>query len=184
MQGLVKFKSEFPSVKTKKINQALKKGKRFIRKSQRDDGSWYGSWAVCFTYGTWFGIEGLLAAGEDKNSPEIVKACEFLVSKQKPDGSWGESFESCIQKKYIEHDEGQLVNTAWALLGLMAANYPNKQLVEKGIKFLLNMQEENGDWPQQAISGVFNGSCMITYTSYRNIFPLWALGRFVNNYQP
>lgn len=53
----------------------------------------YGSWAVCFTYGTWFGVKGLIAAGRTfKNSPAIRKACDFLMSKELPFGGWGESY--------------------------------------------------------------------------------------------
>lgn len=53
----------------------------------------YGSWAVCFTYGTWFGVKGLVAAGRTfKNSPAITKACDFLLSKELPSGGWGESY--------------------------------------------------------------------------------------------
>jgi len=184
IQGLKKFTTEFPDYKPMEISKALKQGTTFLKTKQFPDGSWYGSWAVCFTYGTWFGIEGLLAGGERKKAPEIVKACKFLESKQREDGSWGESYLSCINEKYEEHEQGQVVNTAWALLGLMAAGFPEKRVVEKGIEFLINSQQEDGDWEQQAISGVFNGSCMITYSNYRNIFPLWALGRYVNNYQP
>lgn len=59
----------------------------------------YGSWAVCFTYGTWFGVKGLEAAGKTlKNSPTVAKACEFLLSKQLPSGGWGESYLSCQDK--------------------------------------------------------------------------------------
>ncbi len=35
-----------------------------------------------------------------------------------------------------------------------------------------------GDWEQEGITGVFNRNCGITYSQYRNIFPLWALGRY------
>lgn len=59
----------------------------------------YGSWGVCFTYGTWFGVKGLVAVGKTlKNSPTVAKACEFLLSKQQPSGGWGESYLSCQDK--------------------------------------------------------------------------------------
>lgn len=186
MQSLAEFKKHVPDYKRTAIETALSNGAQFLKSEQRSDGSWYGSWAVCFTYGTWFGVEGLLAAGEkgfdssgNNASSSITKACDFLLSKQNMDGGWGESFESCLKKQYIPHKESQVVNTAWAVMTLMAANHPNKNAVQKGIKFLLKMQEANGDFPQQAISGVFNHSCMITYTSYRNVFPIWALGRYL-----
>jgi lanosterol synthase len=178
IQALVKFQKRFPEYRREEIEKAVKNGAKFICSKQRQDGSWYGSWAVCFTYGTWFGVEGLLAAGYSPNSKEIQAACQFLVSKQNTDGGWGESFDSCLTKEYVPHKESQIVNTSWALLTLMAANYPNKTVIERGIEYLLSMQQANGDFPQQSISGVFNHSCGITYTSYRNVFPIWALGRW------
>jgi len=63
-----------------------------VKNAQRDDGSWFGSWGVCFTYATWFGVESLASCGETfDNSDHIKRACLFLVGKQKPDGGWGES---------------------------------------------------------------------------------------------
>lgn len=170
------------------IIQSMKKGIDFIRKEQREDGSWYGSWAVCFTYGTWFGVEALMHASVPSyaaGNPDMAirKSCEFLVSKQNADGGWGESYKSCVYKKYVPHSESQVVNTAWALLTLMAAEYPDEQVIQSGIKYLMNMQDEKGDWPQQGISGVFNHNCMITYTAYRNVFPIWALARYTSKYK-
>ena len=186
MQGLRKFTETYPEHKNKEIQSALHRGVDFIKSVQRTDGSWYGSWGVCFTYGTWFGIEGLLAGGEQGYNGEvsdtIKDACEFLAGKQRTDGSWGESYLSCVQKEYIEHEEGQVINTAWALLGLLAAHYPDKKVIEKGINYLIEKQLPSGDWDQEGISGVFNGNCMEVYTSYRNVFPLWALGRYANKY--
>ncbi|NNC96012.1 MAG: terpene cyclase/mutase family protein [Chitinophagales bacterium] len=187
MQGLKKFNDNFPGYKAEEIKTAIKNGNSFIKDKQRNDGSWYGSWGVCFTYATWFGIEGLLASGasaydSENPSKEIVKACKFLLSKKKADGSWGESFESCVTKEYVQHSDGQVVNTAWALLGLMAAQHPDKSAIKRGIEFILSRQQDNGDWPQEGISGVFNGNCMITYTAYRNVFPLWAIARYFHNY--
>jgi squalene/oxidosqualene cyclase-like protein len=186
MQGLQKFNEAYPEHRKQEIKQSIHSGLQFIKSIQREDGSWYGSWGVCFTYGTWFGIEGLVIGGENTYTQEPVsrplkKACDFLISKQREDGSWGESFQSCVQKEYIEHEEGQVINTAWALLGLMAAKYPDIKLIEKGINYLIQKQQPNGDWEQEGISGVFNGNCMEVYTSYRNVFPLWALGRFARS---
>ena len=186
MQGLKEFAKNHDYRKAE-IEKALKKGAEFVKNKQDTDGSWYGCWGVCYTYGTWFGIEGLLCGGESgydslAPSPSIKKACEFLVSKQNEDGSWGESFESCVQHKYIQHEDGQIINTAWALLGLMKAKFPEQNVIEKGVKFIISRQEATGDFPQEGISGVFNGNCMETYTSYRNIFPLWALARYHKMY--
>lgn len=186
IQGLKTFAKYFPDYRSEEIKKAIEKGGLFISQKQRADGSFYGSWAVCFCYGTWFGVEGLLAAGRNPYgsprgvSPEISKACGFLVEKQLPDGGWGEHFESCLKKEYISTTQGQVINTAWALLALMAANYPDRTVVERGIDFLKSRMKADGDFPQEAISGLFNHNCMITYTSYRNVFPIWALNRYLN----
>jgi squalene/oxidosqualene cyclase-like protein len=183
LQGLIKFRSLYDDYRKEEMDEAIRRGNAFLKSIQREDGSWMGSWAVCFTYATWFGIEGLLATGEkdcmmSKTKNHIVKACEFLLSIQKEDGGWGEHFESCVQKRYVEHPESQVPNTAWAVLALMAAKHPNKEAIERGIQFILSKQDSWGDFPQQQISGVFNFNCMITYTAYRNVFPLWALSRY------
>ena len=67
---------------------------KYILKAQRKDGSWFGSWAICFTYAIMFALESLSLAGKNcSNSKEVRKACEFLIGKQKEDGGWGETFE-------------------------------------------------------------------------------------------
>jgi cycloartenol synthase len=77
----------------------------------------YGSWGVCFTYAAWFGVDGLVAAGETwRSCPSIVKCCEFLLDKQRDDGGWGESYLSCQDKVYSqlpEDEPSHVVNTAW-----------------------------------------------------------------------
>lgn len=77
-----------------------------------------------------------------------------------------------------------VVNTAWALLALMAAECPEIDEVRRGIDYLTSQQLPNGDWPQEGIAGVFNRACGISYTQYRNIFPMWALARFARRYGP
>jgi squalene cyclase len=77
-----------------------------------------------------------------------------------------------------------VVNTAWALMALMAAECEDSDAVVRGINYLVSRQMSTGEWPQEGISGVFNRACGITYTAYRNIFPIWALGRFTTEYEP
>eukprot|EP00126_Sphaerothecum_destruens_P005426 Sdes_comp18756_c0_seq4m9147 len=96
IQALHEFHQQYPHHRSKEISAALAEGAHVIRSMQRDDGSWEGSWGVCFTYGTWFGIEGLACLGETYEhggaTEAIKKACCFLVEKQRQDGGWGESF--------------------------------------------------------------------------------------------
>ena len=195
---LIDFQQQFPEHRTLDIQHAISQGRSFVRDIQRPDGSWYGSWACCFTYGTWFGIEALVygatdvdADGEEigdqsvyKSLP-VQKAVSFLLNKQNNNGGWGEDFTSCYDKQYALHGAkvygtggSSVPHTSWALLALMAAKCEDYEAIERGIYFLREMQRDNGDWPQEGISGVFNRACGITYTQYRNVFSLWSLGRF------
>lgn len=186
--ALLEIQDAYPAYKTGEIREAISAGLGFILERQRADGSWYGGWAVCFTYATWFGVEALSKArGKGHHDDAVLaasidKACAFLVGRQKADGGWGETFESCSKLVYTEAAVSQTVNTAWALLALMAAGFSDKRVVEAGIEVLLNRQTDMGDWPQENISGVFNYNCMITYANYRNIFPIWALSRYCSRY--
>lgn len=186
LQTLSHFHHHYPNHRPQEIKSTIDKAINFIRSIQREDGSWEGCWAICFTYGNWFGLEALAAIGEnydDKTeSSHMKKACEFLVQKQRSDGGWGESYLSCVERRYVEHETSQIVNTAWAVLGLMAAKYPNRSVIEKGIQFLISSQLSSGDWPFEEIKGVFNKNCMIEYPNYKNAFPIWALGRYARLY--
>uniref|UniRef100_A0A8B9UPD9 Terpene cyclase/mutase family member n=1 Tax=Anas zonorhyncha TaxID=75864 RepID=A0A8B9UPD9_9AVES len=182
MQALRHFQETYPEHRAPEIRNTLQKGLDFCRKKQRADGSWEGSWGVCFTYGTWFGLEAFACMQykycDGVACREVAQACQFLLSKQMTDGGWGEDFESCEQRRYVQSATSQIHNTCWALLGLMAVRYPDIDVLERGIQLLINKQLPNGDWPQENIAGVFNKSCAISYTAYCNVFPIWTLGRF------
>lgn len=189
--ALVAFARDFPNHRADEIKNAVTRGRNFLKSIQRDDGSWYGSWAVCFTYATWFGIEGLRLCGEDPSSPSIQKAVQFLIGKQNANGGWGEDFTSSFDKAYAENGTGEgqgvggsgIVQSAWALLALISANSPDeraKTAIDRGIRFLMDRQTPEGDWPQEGITGVFNRACGITYSAYRNIMPIWALGKYIS----
>lgn len=189
LTALADFIEKFPNHRRNEINVAICRGREFMKSIQRENGSWYGSWACCFCYGCWFGIEGLVKAGEPTSSPVIKKCCEFLLSHQRANGGWGEDFTSCYDKDYAENgmdsygDDGSgVVNTAWALLALSSAKCEDVQAIRRGIQYLIERQLSCGDWPQEGISGVFNRAVGITYTAYRNVFPIWALGRCTATY--
>ncbi|XP_044606639.1 lanosterol synthase isoform X4 [Equus asinus] len=186
MQALKVFHKHFPDHRPEEIRETLERGLEFCRQQQRADGSWEGSWGVCFTYGTWFGLEAFACMGQTYRDgaacTEVSRACDFLLSQQMADGGWGENFESCEQRCYVQSAESQIHNTCWALMGLMAVRHPGVAALEKGVSCLLRKQLPNGDWPQDNMNGVFNKSCAIHYTSYRNVFPIWVLGRFSRLY--
>jgi beta-amyrin synthase len=101
IQALVLFKKLYPEYKTKEIDNCISNAVKFIEDQQTTDGSWYGSWGICFTYASWFALCGLEAAGKTyTNCPAIAKAIKFLLQIQTQDGGWGESHLSCSQKVY------------------------------------------------------------------------------------
>ncbi|CAM9090050.1 unnamed protein product, partial [Ectocarpus fasciculatus] len=192
VSALVEFRSSFPDHRAAEVSNAIVAGREFVKTIQRDDGSWYGSWGVCFTYATWFGIECLVKGGEDiDDSPALTKAMTFLLSKQNPNGGWGESYVACVDKAYsvdgtghgFGDDSSGVVQTAWALLGLLAGGCKDQGAIDRGVRYLMRKQLPSGDWAQENITGVFNRSCGITYSAYRNIFPIWALARYANTHK-
>jgi len=161
--------------RTARIEHAIERGRAFLLKQQQADGSWIGSWGICFTYGTWFAISGLRAAGLAADSSPIQRAAEFLVAHQLPDGGWGETIDSCKRRRYATCPEGQLVMTAWALLGLVQTKLADSEAVRAGVRFICGRQQSDGSWSDEVMAGVFNRTCAIHYDNYGQIFGLWAL---------
>ncbi|XP_042318549.1 lanosterol synthase-like [Sceloporus undulatus] len=186
MKGLRHFQKRFPDYRADEIRDTLNKGLQFCRNTQRADGSWYGVWGLCFTYATWFGLEAFACMGyiyrDGLACREVMKACEFLVSKQMADGGWGEEIESFSLHKYIQHSESQIHHTAWALLGLMAVRFPDVRVLENGIRVVIDKQTSIGDWPQQDIAAGLFEAGTIHFDIYRNVFPTFALARFTRLY--
>lgn len=175
------FKQQFPQYKSAEIAQAIDEGLRCVLSKQNPDGSFYGSWAVCFTYAAWLVSEALVLTGRfDETSQVCVRMCHFLVGKQRADGGWGEDFNACVRQVWVENPDGsQVVNTAWAVMALMAAGGAvYRKEVKRGIQFIMSRQLADGDWAQERISGVFNGNAAIHYPGYKNSMPVWALGKY------
>ncbi len=177
LEALGEYRWHYPDVMKEEIDIAIQQARLWLLKKQMPDGSWSGFWGVNFIYGTMFGIRGLLAAGETK-SPAICKACRWLVSKQRPDGGWGEHFQGCLTGQYVEHIESQVIQTAWAVMALVAVGTNHWEAIAKGANFLVNTQLENGEWPKQDWAGVFFHTALLDYTLYRSYFPVWALGLY------
>ncbi|KAL8847557.1 MAG: hypothetical protein Q9221_007416 [Calogaya cf. arnoldii] len=171
------------SYRKAEIETTINKAVAWILKDQRKDGSWYGSWGICFTYAGMFALESLASVGRNyNNDARVALACQFFLDRQMDDGGWGESYKSCSSGIYTPHEKSQVVQTCWVIIALLEASYPHREPIEKAVKMVMGRQQSDGSWKQEAIEGVFNKSCMISYPNYKFIFPIKALGMFAKRF--
>lgn len=160
---------------------AVSRAVEYLKRTQEIDGSWYGRWGVNHLYGTWQVLRGLRAIGADMSESWIVRARQWLESCQNEDGGWGEtcaSYEECSAKGRGLSTPSQ---TAWALMGLCAAEADRSEGVRRGIRFLLERQNRDGSWSEKETTGTgFPRVFYLKYDMYRNNFPLLALATFAN----
>ena len=151
----------------------------YLKRTQHADGPWWGRWGVNYIYGTWSVLAALAASGEDMRQPYVRRAADWLKSCQNPDGGWGEICDSYRHEEFMGQGESTPSQTAWALLGLLAAGEIEAPPVLAGVEFLLRSQTPQGRWEEKHFTGTgFPGYFMIRYHLYRDCFPLMALGRY------
>lgn len=154
----------------------------YLRREQEADGSWFGRWGVNYVYGTWSALCAINAAGVPHHDPMVVKAVEWLGRIQNPDGGWGEDCDSYdLDYKGHRPAPSTASQTAWALLGLMAAGQADSRSVERGVAWLAAHQDADGLWPQEHYTGGgFPRVFYLRYHGYPKFFPLWAMARYRN----
>ena len=153
---------------------------RYLGREQLADGSWFGRWGVNYIYGTWSALCALCAAGLGSDQPMVRKAADWLLSIQNRDGGWGEGCDSYkLDYRGWESAPSVPSQTAWALLGLMAAGQAGHPAVERGVDWLLAGQDADGGWREDHYTGGgFPRVFYLRYHGYARIFPLWALARY------
>ena len=161
---------------------AVKRALDYLGRTQRPDGSWYGRWGMNYIYGTWSVLCALNAAGLDHGASQFRNAVGWLCRIQNPDGGWGEDGTSYkLDYRGYESAPSTASQTAWALLGLMAAGEVESSAVARGVDYLMRRQGEDGFWdePRYTATG-FPRVFYLRYHGYSRFFPLWALARFRN----
>ncbi len=160
----------------------MKAALAYLEREQMADGSWFGRWGVNYVYGTWSTLCALNAAGVLPTAPTMAKAVDWLVAIQNADGGWGEDCNSYkLDYRGYEPAPSNASQTAWALLGLMAAGQVDHPAVARGIAYLQKTQDASGLWPQDAYTGGgFPRVFYLRYHGYPNFFPIGALARYRN----
>jgi squalene-hopene/tetraprenyl-beta-curcumene cyclase len=163
-------------------SKAVADGIAYLRRTQLAEGSWYGRWGLNYIYGTWSVLCALNAVGVDHGDSAIRKAVDWLVSIQNADGGWGEDATSYrLDYRGYERAPTTASQTAWALLGLMAAGEVGHPSVARGIKYLIDTQTQKGLWDEQRYTATgFPRVFYLRYHGYPKFFPLWALARYRN----
>jgi squalene-hopene/tetraprenyl-beta-curcumene cyclase len=157
---------------------AVRRGVEYLIRTQEQDGSWYGRWGVDYVYGTFLALRGLRAAGESDREAHVLRAAEWLRSIQNADGGWGESCASYDNNCFTPAGS-TASQTAWAVLGLLAAGDWRSQSVTNGVEYLLETQRRDGSWNEELATGTgFPKVFYLTYHLYRQSFPLLALAEF------
>ena len=163
-------------------NDVVMRATAFLKRTQEEEGSWWGRWGVNHLYGTSTVMAGLNAVGEDMASPYIRRAVQWLRSKQNADGGWGENCESYRQSPSNACEaQSTPSQTAWAILALTAAGEAGSREVMNGVTYLLKRQNDDGTWDEKEFTGTgFPKYFYIRYHNYRNCFPLMALGKYLS----
>jgi len=157
----------------------------WLKREQEQDGSWWGRWGVNYIYGTASALSGLRAIGVDVNEPWIARAAGWLKSKQNDDGGWGESCLSDGDSTWRGRGVSTASQTAWAMMGLLAAEDHVGPHVLSGAAWLLERQNDAGSWDETEFTGTgFPNHFYLRYHLYCHYFPLMALGRLRRRLRP
>jgi len=158
-------------------HDAVRRGVAYLLQAQEKDGSWYGRWGVNYIYGSFLAMRGLAASGAPGARDAVARAGNWLRTIQNGDGGWGESCASYDSDRFVPAPSCPS-QTAWAVLGLMAANQKESAAVRRGVEFLLDRRNPDGTWPEDATTGTgFPTVFYLTYAMYRDYFPLLALAQ-------
>jgi squalene-hopene/tetraprenyl-beta-curcumene cyclase len=148
----------------------------FIKREQEPDGSWFGRWGVNYLYGTMQVLRGLEAIGEDTHEAYIQQAAEWIRSVQNADGGWGETCGSYDDPATKGVGPSTPSQTAWAILGLLAAGDRRSDCLTSGIAYLLRTQQNDGGWRVPDYTGTgFPRVFYLKYHLYEIYFPMLAL---------
>jgi len=167
------------SIEPHNLNRALS----YLLSEQETEGCWFGRWGVNYIYGTSGVLSALALIDPQKYKFNIERGAAWLVGCQNPDGGWGETCRSYDDPSLKGKGRSTASQTAWALIGLLAAGEATGKLaleaIERGINYLVTTQQPDGTWFEADFTGTgFPCHFYLKYHLYQQYFPLIALGRY------
>ncbi|MFI0902671.1 squalene--hopene cyclase [Streptomyces sioyaensis] len=159
-----------------------RRGIAWLLAEQDPCGAWFGRWGTNYLYGTGSVLPALAAVGIPRSHPAVRRAVRWLEGVQNDDGGWGEDQRSYQDKEqWAGRGASTASQTAWALMALLAAGERDGEAVRRGVRWLAATQREDGSWDEPYFTGTgFPWDFSINYHLYRQVFPLTALGRYLN----
>ena len=165
-----------------RYDTALEASVAYLRTEQEASGAWFGRWGTNYIYGTWSVLTAFEEAGIGAGDPAVRRAVSWLKDVQRPDGGWGEHNDSYLDPRQAGPASASTsFQTAWAILGLIAAGEARSPEVAHGIQYLLRTQQGDGTWRDEAFTAPgFPRVFYLKYHGYSQYFPLWAFARYRN----
>ena len=161
------------------LGAAVRDGIEYMKKKQETDGSWFGRWGVNYIYGTGLVLPSLRSAGEEMGRSYVRRAADWLKRMQHEDGGWGETCATYHDPSTKGQGPSTASQTAWALMGLVAAGDGGDRCARAGVDYLLRAQQEDGSWLERDFTGTgFPRAFYLRYELYSAYFPLLALSAF------
>lgn len=163
--------------------QVIEQGLKYLQREQEPEGCWFGRWGVNYIYGTSGVLAALSLMAPQTYCTNIEQGAAWLVNCQNPDGGWGETCWSYNDPTLKGQGTSTASQTAWSLIGLMAAGEATGRFamesIDRGINYLLKTQQPDGTWNEPEFTGTgFPCHFYLNYHLYRQHFPLTALGRY------
>ncbi len=178
----ISFLAEFdPDRRDPIVQESIRKAVEYLKREQEPDGSWFGRWGANYIYGTWSVLCALNAAGLGPEDGAVARAASWLAGQQRDDGGWGEDLATYDPARKGEAKESTPSQTAWAVMGLMAAGQVDSPATARGVQWLEQAPRDGARWQEDLYTGTgFPRVFYLKYHGYAAYFPLWAVARYEN----